>query len=189
MKLTLLCLLIATVVVGSSCRPAAAPVAVSNRPVSVNDRPTSTSRPASTKPLAEMTWTDEKGGIHKVSELQGKAVVLDFWATYCPPCREEIPHLNSLLAKNGPDNIAIVGMHVGGDEDKAEIPKFTKQTKLDYPLGFPEDALAAFVFGNRDDIPQTLVLDRNGQVVDQFAGFGSGIQRDLDAAVEKALSN
>jgi thiol-disulfide isomerase/thioredoxin len=185
----MLALLIAAVLAGSSCRPAAAPVAVSDRPVSINDRPTSSAPAGPSKPIGEMSWTDEKGGLHKVSELQGKAVILDFWATYCGPCREEIPHLNSLLAKHGADNLVIYGMHVGGEDDKAEIPKFIKQTKLDYPIAYPDDALTNYIFAQRDDIPQTLVIDRSGQVVDKFVGFGSGIQRDLDAAVEKALAN
>lgn len=188
MRFSLLCLLIVSVSLAPACRPAAAPVAVSNRPVSINDRPTSPAS-APSKPVAEMSWTDDKGGLHKIGELRGKAVILDFWATYCGPCREEIPHLNSLLAKHGADNLVIYGMHVGGEEDKAEIPKFQKQTKFDYPIAYPDDALTSWVFGQRDDIPQTLVLDRNGEIVDKFVGFGTGVQRDLDAALEKALAN
>ncbi|MFL6375050.1 MAG: TlpA family protein disulfide reductase [Pyrinomonadaceae bacterium] len=189
MRLLILCFCIAVLLVGSSCRPAAAPVAVSNRPVSINDRATGNAPPAAPlKPIGEMTWTDEKGGLHKVSELKGKAVILDFWATFCPPCREEIPHLNSLLAKHGADNLTIVGMNVGGDEDDAAtIAKFVKQTKLDYPIAHPDDALVNYVFAERDDIPQTLVLDRDGQVVNKFVGYSTYIQIDIDDAVEKAL--
>ena len=190
MRLAALILIVPIILAGYGCRPAAAPVAVSNQPVSINDRPTSagtSSRPS--KPLGEMSWTDEQGGLHRMSELQGKAVILDFWATYCGPCRDEIPHLNSLIAKHGPDNISIVGLNVGGEDDKPEIPKFTKQTKLDYPIAFPDDALVNYIFAERDDIPQTLVLDRKGEIVDKFVGFGPSIQKNLDAAVERALAN
>jgi len=192
MRLSLLCFCVIAVIVGSSCRPAAAPIAVSNKPVSINDRATgiNVSHSAPTKPIGEMSWTDDKGGLHKVSELQGKAVILDFWATYCPPCREEIPHLNGLLAKHGADNLVIIGMNVGGDEDPPEkIAAFTKQTKVDYPIAHPDDALVNYIFSERDDIPQTLVLDRNGQIVDKFVGYGSSIQIDLDNAVQRAVSN
>src|SRR5882724_9833987 len=139
MKLTVLSLVVSVLLVGSSCRPAAAPVAVSNRPVSINDKRLTTAPAAATKPIGEMSWTDDSGGLHRVSELQGKAVILDFWATFCPPCREEIPHLNSLIAKHGADNLTIVGLNVGGDEDDpATIAKFVKQTKLDYPIAHPD---------------------------------------------------
>ena|SRR5947209_3827248 len=192
MRLFSLCFCVVALLVGSSCRPAAAPVAVSNQPVSINDKATGikVSRSAPSKPIGEMTWTDDNGGLHQVSELKGKAVILDFWATYCPPCREEIPHLNGLLAKNGADNLTIIGMNVGGEEDPPEkIAAFIKQTKVDYPIAHPDDALVNYVFAERDDIPQTIILDRNGQVVDKFVGFGPANQGDIDNAVAKALKS
>ncbi|MGH7784234.1 MAG: TlpA disulfide reductase family protein, partial [Candidatus Binatia bacterium] len=75
----------------ASCHPAAAPVSVSNRPVTVNDVPVKS-------PLRDLTWTTTGGTLTSLKDLQGKAVILDFWATYCPPCRDEIPHLNALQA-------------------------------------------------------------------------------------------
>lgn len=177
------------VAIVSGCRPAAAPVSVSDRPVSVNDRPASGAPGLPPKPIGEMSWTTEDEKVQKVADLKGKAVILDFWATNCPPCREEIPHLNSLITKYGPANIEVRGLHVGDDEDRREIPKFTAQTKLDYPIAYPDTELSRFVFAERDDIPQTLVIGRNGQIVTKIVGFGPVIQRELDAAVEKALAN
>ena len=141
------------------------------------------------KPIGEMSWTDSNDRVQKVSDLKGKAVILDFWATYCEPCRREIPHLNSLIAKYGADNIQIVGLNSGGDEDRAEIPKFLASTKLDYPIAFPDNELSRFIFSERDDIPQTLVLDRSGKVVTKIIGFSPAIQIDLDAAVEQAVKS
>jgi thiol-disulfide isomerase/thioredoxin len=190
MRFGIICIFAAALLAVSSCRPAAAPVAVSNQPVSINDRATGIKpvRSAPTKPIGEMSWTDDKGGLHQISELQGKAVILDFWATYCPPCREEIPHLNGLLAKHGADNLTIIGMNVGGEEDPPEkIAAFTRQTKVDYPIAHPDDALVNYIFAERDDIPQTIVLDRNGDVVNKFVGYSTYIQMDIDDAVEKAV--
>ena len=141
------------------------------------------------KPIGEMSWTDSNERVQKVSDLKGKAVILDFWATYCEPCRREIPHLNSLIAKYGADNIQIVGLNSGGDEDRAEIPKFLASTKLDYPIAFPDNELSRFIFSDRDDIPQTLVLDRSGKVVTKIVGFSPAIQIELDAAVEQAVKS
>lgn len=171
----------------TSCRPAAAPVSISNRPASINDRPTTNVPMPPSKPIGEMTWTDEKGVVTRVADLKGKALVLDFWATYCPPCKQEIPHLNSLIKRYGADNLVIIGLNVGGDEDKPEIPKFVAETKLDYPIAFPEDALTKFVFASDDSIPQTLIIDRNGQIVKKVIGFSDRIKLDLDAAVNTAI--
>ena len=140
------------------------------------------------KPISEMSWTDAEQRVQKLSDLNGKAVILDFWATYCPPCREEIPHLNSLLAKYGADNLHIVGLNVGGEEDMPAIPAFIKNTKIDYPIAFPEDELTRFIFGDRSDIPQTAVFDRKGKMISKIVGFSPAIQKELDAAVEQAIA-
>ena len=169
------------------CQRAAAPVSVSNQPVSINDRPTTNLPMPPSKPMAEMSWTDANDRIQKLSDLNGKAVILDFWATFCPPCRQEIPHLNSLIAKYGHENIEIVGLNVGGADDRPEIPKFVADTRLDYPIAFPDDALSRFIFAERDDIPQTAVFDRKGRMVAKIVGFSPAIEKQLDAAVEQAI--
>jgi len=176
--LFVLTLLVLTLI---GCSPASPPMAVSNRLATANDR-------RSVKPLAEMSWTDSEQRVQKLSDLEGKAVILDFWATFCPPCREEIPHLNSLLAKYGSDNLHIVGLNVGGAEDLPEIPKFVKNTKIDYPIAFPEDDLTRVIFAERDDIPQTAVFNRKGEMITKIVGFGPQIQKDLDAAVARAVA-
>jgi thiol-disulfide isomerase/thioredoxin len=139
-----------------------------------------------TKPIPEMSWTTADDKVQKVADLRGKAVILDFWATNCPPCREEIPHLNALLAKYGAD-IEIRGLHVGDEEDRREIPNFISKTKLDYPIAYPETELSRFVFSDRDDIPQTLIIDRSGRLIKKIVGFSPAIQAELDAAVNDAL--
>jgi thiol-disulfide isomerase/thioredoxin len=169
------------------CRPAAAPVSVGNKPVSINDRPTTNLPMAPTKPLAEMSWTDSNDRVQKISDLKGKVVILDFWATYCAPCREAIPHLNSLVAKYGQEKLLIVGLNVGGQEDRLKIPQFLSSTKIDYPIAFPEDALSNFIFAERSDIPQTAIFNRSGEMIEKLVGFSPAIEKQLDDAVEKAV--
>lgn len=180
MRRIFLCIVTLPFLISWDCRPAAPPVSVSNQPVSARERPPM-------KPITEMSWTDSDQRVQKLSDLRGKAVILDFWATYCPPCREEIPHLNALLAKYGNDNLHIVGLNVGGAEDLPRIPDFVKNTKIDYPIAFPEDELTEFIFATRSDIPQTAVFDRKGAMIAKFVGFSPAIQQELDAAVEKAV--
>jgi thiol-disulfide isomerase/thioredoxin len=115
------------------CRPAAAPVSISDKPVSINDIPLDA---PPTKPIEEMTWTvfDGKTNVDaelvKLKDLQGKAVILDFWATYCPPCIEGIPHLIELQKRYGKENLEIVGLHVGGEEDRPKVPEFAEKLKI-----------------------------------------------------------
>ncbi len=168
------------------CRPAAAPVAVGEKPVSINGVPMKDSAARPTKPIAEMGWTGFDGSIQKLKDSRGKAVVLDFWATYCPPCIEEIPHLKSLKAKYG-EELVVIGLHVGGEEDRPKVPEFVDRLKIDYPLASPEDALTSFIFGQDSAIPQTAVFDREGRLVKKITGFDDTIRQELDQAVEQAV--
>lgn len=171
------------------CRSAPPPVAISNKPVSINDvRQTNVPMPPS-KPLTEMSWTTFDGKDQKLRDLQGKVVILDFWATNCPPCIQEIPHLNELLAKYGEENLQIVGMHVGDEEDRKLVPDFAKKLKISYPLAAPEGELVRFIFSTRDDIPQTAIFDRKGIMVKKIVGFSDQIKKELDSAVEQAVNS
>lgn len=172
-----------------SCRPAAAPVAVSNRPISVNQRPQTNIPAASSRPVTDMVWISTEGQTSSMGQLKGKAIILDFWATYCPPCRDEIPHLNELQAKYGAQGLQIIGLNVGGDEDKPKVPAFVKEFKIVYPIAYPEDDLLQFVTGNDDRIPQTAVFDRNGKMVKKIVGFDASAKKDLETAVETALAS
>ena len=171
-----------------ACRPAAAPVSVGTKPVSVNGVPAKDAQARPMKPVTEMSWTNFDGKIQKVKDLEGKVVLLDFWATYCPPCIEEIPHLMELQAKYGSE-LQIIGLHVGGDEDKPKVPEFVERLKITYPLATPEDALTAYVFGQQTAIPQTAVFDRSGKLVKKITGFDATIKIELDQAVDEAISN
>lgn len=171
----------------AACRPAAAPISISNKPVSINDIPQTNLPLPPSKPLPEMFWTSFDGKKQTLGELKGKAVVLDFWATYCSPCLEEIPHLNELQTKYGAENLQIVGLHAGGEEDFAKVPAFAEKLKINYLLATPEEELLRFVFANEDVIPQTAVFDRNGKLIGKFVGFDLKTKNDLDKAVEEAL--
>ncbi len=172
-----------------SCRPAAAPVAVSNRPIRAGEAPQTNLPMPPKRPITEMVWTTLEGTTANMGELRGKAIILDFWATYCPPCRDEIPHLNELQAKYGTDKLQIIGLNVGGDEEKPKILAFAKEYKISYPIAFPEDDLLQFVTAGDDRIPQTAVFDREGKLVTKIVGFDNSAIKALDAAVEAAIAS
>ena len=171
----------------AACRPSAAPVSVSNRPVSINDIPQTNLPLPPSKNIENLGWQLASGNRQTLGELKGKVVILDFWATYCPPCLEEIPHLAKLQNKH--QDLQVIGLNIGGDEDKPKIPAFVEKLKMNYPLGYPQDELTDFLFGGDDRIPQTFVFDKNGRLVKKLVGFDAPTKSELDAAVRQALEN
>ena len=166
---------------------AAPPVSVGNKPVSINDQPLRDAPSRPLKPIGEMNWTTFEGPVQKLKDFQGKVVILDFWATYCPPCIEEIPHLKELKKKYG-DDLVLIGLHVGGEEDRPKVPEFVQRLGIDYPLATPEDSLTSFIFGQESAIPQTAIFDRSGKLVKKIVGFSPEIKVQLDEAVAATIN-
>lgn len=185
MKRSVFCIL-ATTLLLCSCMSSAPPVAISNKPVSVNDIPTNVPMPPVAN-IETMGWQIDKGQRQTLSDLKGKVVILDFWATYCPPCLEGIPHFVALQNKYK-DDLVVVGLNVGGEEDRPKIPAFIGKFKVNYPIAYPEDALSAALMRDNSAIPQTFVFGRDGKFVTGVVGFDNRIKQELDSAVERAIA-
>jgi cytochrome c biogenesis protein CcmG/thiol:disulfide interchange protein DsbE len=117
-----------------------------------------------TKPISVGPWElkDVNGRTVKSSDFDGKIVLLNFWATWCPPCREEIPTFNDLYKANKDRGLVIVG--VAMDEEGASVvSEFMKKKPMDYPVVIGEQKLLD-TFGIQV-IPTTFVIDRQGKTV------------------------
>jgi thiol-disulfide isomerase/thioredoxin len=125
----------------------------------------------------------------KLSDYLGKVVVLDFWATFCEPCRVEAPHLDALQTRFGEQGLLIIGLNVGGTDDRPEIPRFVQQLNIKYTLGFPEPEMVNLFMGSDESIPQTLVFDRQGRILKHFVGYDPTVSAELDRTVEKAVTS
>lgn len=174
----------------SACRPAAEPTSISDTPISSRNTMPRTNLPMPpSKPVEQLGWKtlhDEKEEL--LGDYKGKVLILDFWATYCPPCIEEIPHLRALQAKYGEQGLTVIGLHVGGEEDAPKVPAFVERLSIDYALATPEDGLIYALLGDDNSIPQTLVFDRSGKLVSQFVGYDETVKKKLDESVAKQMA-
>jgi thiol-disulfide isomerase/thioredoxin len=118
----------------------------------------------------EFTLKNLKGEPVAMSHWQGKAVVVNFWATWCGPCQREIPLLNRMASEYGPKGLHIVGIAVDFAED---VQKFVAKTPLDYPtlVGEEDGAAAATAFGiDSLAFPFTAFTDKQGRVLSVHLG-------------------
>ena len=131
------------------------------------------------------------GRTFKLSEYRGKVVVVDFWATWCPPCREEVPQLVRLAEQNRTRGIEVIGLHIDdqGRSPQSAIKRFISQYEINYTVGMASNEMFTAYLGTVEDtIPQTLVFDRKGNAVAHFVGYDQSHARKLDEAVNLALA-
>ncbi|HJR09043.1 MAG TPA: TlpA disulfide reductase family protein [Pyrinomonadaceae bacterium] len=147
----------------------------------------STTAPNGVNLVHASQWTTLDGRRAKGADFEGKVLVLDFWATYCPPCRDEVPHLIALQRRYGAQGLHVVGLNVGGAEDRPKVPDFIEEFGIQYALGYPDDQMSELFFADNSAIPQTYVYDRRGRLVKRFVGFGDTMPAELERAVQAAL--
>lgn len=109
------------------------------------------------------------GNLVSLSDFAGKVVVLDFWATWCPPCRQEIPDFVKLQEKFRDKGLVVVGVSL--DQQGAETVKsFAKEHGINYPVVLAnKDTLKAY--GDVQSIPTTFIINREGKIVNSHVGF------------------
>lgn len=112
---------------------------------------------------------DLEGNTINLKDTLGKIRIVDFWATWCPPCRAEIPHFNALVAKY-PD-LVILGVAL--DQEGPEVVKsFAKEFDIQYPI-LMGTTQAIKAFGKIESIPTTFVIDQDGLIIKKYVGYRS----------------
>lgn len=127
-------------------------------------------RAESVPPTPAPAWTlsDLDGKPVSSEQFKGKVVVVDFWATWCPPCREEIPGYIALQEKYGKDGLVIVGVSLDR-KGPAHVKAFAEKEGMNYVVVMGDGATVA-AFGGFNAIPTTFIIDRAGNIRDQKTG-------------------
>ena len=128
------------------------------------------------------TLNNVKGGLVSLEALlkQNKAVLINFWATWCPPCREEIPGLIDLQKKFKDRSFTILGVDAG--ESRTKVSNFAEKMGINYPVVLDSDMAVTehySVYG----IPTSFLVSSNGKILSEYHAYS----RQLEADVEKAL--
>lgn len=124
----------------------------------------------SSEALYSTSFPDAEGNMQTLEQWRGDILVINFWATWCPPCREEMPELSRLHEHYQEKGVTVLGIAA---EEAAKIREFTQETKVSYPLLAGD--MEAMNFGNalgnnRGVLPYTVILNRDGSVVKTYFG-------------------
>ncbi len=119
----------------------------------------------------------------RLSDLRGKAVLLNFWATWCGPCKIEMPWFVDLQKQYGPQGLQIVGVAMD-DASKEDIGKFAKDMGVNYPILIGKEAVGE-QYGGVNALPETFLIGRDGKIVDKIIGLRG--KAEIEDSIKKAL--
>jgi peroxiredoxin len=131
---------------------------------------------------------DVQGKTFRLSDHLGKEVVLlDFWSTYCEPCKAEFPHLRAMYEARRPQGLLVVGVTMDGPETIADVPAFVRRMEIDFPVVLDEDSRIASLYNPKKSMPLSVLIDRSGRIAVVREGYAPGDERLVAADVAKAL--
>lgn len=155
-----------------------APRLAKRRPANFAGEPKGQSAP-------EFVLKDLNGKTVKLSDYKGKAVILNFWATWCPPCKTEIPWFEDLAEKYRGQGLEVIGVAMD-DSSEEDIAKFAKDMKMNYTVLFGKEEIADS-YGGVQGLPTTFYIDRNGKITERVLGLVS--RKEIEENAVRAMNS
>ena len=137
------------------------------------------------KPAPNFTLTDLAGKKVSLSDFRGHPVMVNFWATWCGPCKLEMPWFETMYGKYKPQGLVILGLSQDEGTDKADIASAARKIGVSYPILLPDEKVAK-EYGGVDYLPETFYVDANGKIVEEVAGAPS--LDEVDANIRKTIA-
>lgn len=162
---------------------------------------TSVTKSNNQKVASNFSWVDKDGTTKSLADYKGKTVMVNFWATWCPPCRAELPDIVKLRNELGPKGFEVIGVSVNervqpGKTVVQHLEEFMSANKMEYPMLYLQvdneanmkitgELIAAY--GGISGIPATFIVDKNGNITQNFVGGQS--EATFKQAIEAAMKN
>lgn len=137
------------------------------------------------QPALEFKVTSTTGQTISQDNYRGHVLILDFFATWCQPCRRSIPHLVEMNRKYGKQGLQILGLSVDEDGERV-IKTFTDEFRVNYPLALAGDSTTVD-FGIRS-VPVMYLIDKKGKVVEVYRGYSDEMARSVERSIKRLLA-
>lgn len=167
-KMSISFLLTALLVIGSSCSS------------------TQSNPPTESGVAPDFSWKDEKGTLVKLSDLKGYVVILDFWATWCGPCKDTIPHIEAIYEEFQGTNLIVLGIDTFERATQEEVQQFVQKNGMKYLIVQDKDNKVAAKYGVTG-IPRIFVINKEGRISKTIIGYDPEMKNILKTEIEKLL--
>ncbi|WP_050434854.1 peroxiredoxin family protein [Chondromyces crocatus] len=149
-------------------------------------------RPASTGGAGEapdFSLPTLDGKTARLSDYQGKVVLIDFWSTTCDPCIAAMPHLVELYQKNKDRGFVVLSIALDGPESRSQVSNVVHQRGMVFPVLLDEETTVTARYNPKRELPFTVLVDRSGSILRKRGGYQPGDEAALEAEIEKALGS
>jgi thiol-disulfide isomerase/thioredoxin len=134
----------------------------------------------------DLTLKDLQGAEQRLSALKGRIVVLNFWATYCAPCRKEMPDLAAIQNEYAALGVQVIGASADALEERAKVLQFVKETRVNFPVWMGATTADMMRFGLGAALPGTVIIGKDGRVAKVISGIVN--QAELKTQIDALLS-
>lgn len=134
----------------------------------------------------DLTLKDPFGAEQRLSALKGRIVVLNFWATYCVPCRKEMPDLAAIQNEYAALGVQVIGASADEAEDRAKVLQFVKETRINFPIWMGATTADMMRFGLGAALPGTVIIGKDGRIAKVISGIVN--QADLKKQIDTMLA-
>ena len=165
----------------SACAEASATGTAGVQSAGVGDHPSSAS---------DFAARDVEGKTLRLSDYLGKkAILLDFWSTYCEPCLAEMPHLIKLYEAQKDKGFVVIAVAMDGPETVADVPMFAKRNGMIFPVVLDEDSHVVSIYNPKKIAPLSVLIDKKGKIFRVREGYNPGDEKLVEADVAKVLES
>lgn len=137
-------------------------------------------------PAPEFSLPSAAGQTVSLSQQRGKIVYVDFWASWCGPCRQSFPWMNEMLSKYQSQGLEIIAVNL--DNSRADADSFLEKNPASFTVVFDPTATMPPLYGVKG-MPTSYLIDASGEIILQHAGFNASHRESLEASIQQALES